>query len=166
MGYVSVHFIMFHSCWSDTCSTQGVGDLWSWHAISLKVPFKLIIDRQSNKSCVKIWKPEQCSFLDPGKTFIYWRVKIKSKFLILQWQPTNLRFYEADILGHVVKRGRKMWMCILIRTALSLLEDFAFAHINLGSCQSSPDQLTNVLTSGGKLSQNIKQTTFAFCSSL
>ena len=56
--------------------------------------------------------------------------------------------------------------CILIRTALSFLEGFAVAHINLGSCQSSSDQLTNVLTSGGKLSQNIKQTTFAVCSSL
>lgn len=49
-------------------------------------------------------------------------------------------------------------MCILIRAALSFLEGFAFAHINLGSCQSFPDQLTNVLTSGGKLSQNIKYT--------
>lgn len=53
------------------------------------------------------------------------------------WQPTNLRCYEADTLGHVVKRGRKMWMCILIRTVLSFLEGFTFAHINLGSCQSS-----------------------------
>lgn len=59
-----------------------------------------------------------------------------------------------------------MWMCALIRTALSFLEGFAFAHINLGSRQSSPDQSTNVLTSEGKLSQNIKQTTIAVCSSL
>lgn len=43
-----------------------------------------------------------------------------------------------------------MCMCILIRAALSFLEGFALAHINLGSRQSSPDQLTNVLTSGGK----------------
>lgn len=43
-----------------------------------------------------------------------------------------------------------MRMCILIRAALSFLEGFALVHINLGSCQSSPDQLTNVLTSGGK----------------
>lgn len=55
---------------------------------------------------------------------------------------------------------------ILIRLLLSFLEGSAFTHINLGSGQSSPDHLANVLTSGGKLSQNIKQTTFAICTSL
>ena len=56
-------------------------------------------------------------------------------------------------------------MRILIRTALSILEALLFAHINLGSCQSSPAQSTNALTSGGNLLQNIKQTRFAAASS-
>lgn len=68
-------------------------------------------------------------------------------------------------------------MCILIRAALSLPEGIVFLflffnfsaffffifsspHINLSSCQSSLDQSTNVLTSGAKLSRNIKRATF------
>lgn len=79
--------------------------------------------------------------------------KIKSKLLISPWQLTHLgSFTRQTFLDMLLREEReKMWMRILIRTALSFLEGFAFAHIHLGSCQSSPDQLTNVLTSGGKV---------------
>lgn len=52
----------------------------------------------------------------------------------------QFRVCEADFLEHVVKRGRKM--CILIRTALSFLEGFAFAHSKLIWALANPLQIS------------------------